>query len=105
MHVRYINENHFIARMDKKIKVKGKNIGLSTKNKEDYISLTDIAKYKNPKRSDDVIKNWIRNRSTLEFLGIWEQINNPDFNPVEFDGFRKQSGLNTFVMTPKQWIS
>jgi hypothetical protein len=48
--------------------------------------------------------NWIRNRNTIEFLGIWEQLNNPDFNPVEFDGFRKEAGLNSFTLTPKQWI-
>ena len=52
------------------------------------ISLTDIAKYKNPDHPDDVVRNWLRNRSTVEFLGIWERLNNPDFNPVEFDGIR-----------------
>jgi hypothetical protein len=71
---------------------------------EDFISLTDIGRYKDTNRTDDLIRNWIRNRNTIEFLGIWEQINNPDFNPVEFDGFRKQAGLNSFTMTPKQWI-
>ena len=59
-------------------------------NNEDYICLTDIAKYKNADHSDDLIRNWIRNRNTIEFLGIWEHLNNPDFNPVEFDGFKKQ---------------
>lgn len=72
--------------------------------KKDYISLTDIAKYKDSTRSDYIIQNWLRNRNTIEFLGIWEQINNPQFNPIEFDGFRKQSGLNSFILTPKQWI-
>ncbi len=70
---------------------------------QDYISLTDIAKYKS-ERSDDLIRNWLRNRNTIEFLGIWEQLNNPDFNPVEFDGFKKEAGLNSFTLTPKQWI-
>jgi len=68
------------------------------------ISLTDIAKYKNPDHPDDVVRNWLRNRSTVEFLGIWERLNNPDFNPVEFDGIRMQTGINSFVLTPKQWV-
>lgn len=90
--------------MKKKIKVKGTEIFLLITKKEDYISLTDIAKHKNANRADDVVKNWMRNKNTLEFLGLWERINNPDFKPVEFDGFRLQAGLNAFVMTPKRWI-
>jgi hypothetical protein len=73
-------------------------------NEADYICITDIAKYKSLDRTDDLIRNWIRNRYTLEFLGIWEFLNNPDFKPVEFDGFRKLAGLNSFTLTPKQWI-
>lgn len=69
-----------------------------------FVSLTDIAKFKNPDHSDDVIRNWLRNRNTVEFLGVWERLNNPDFNPVEFDGIRMQTGLNSFALTPKQWI-
>ena len=88
----------------KKIKVLEKEISLYSKKEEDYISLTDIARYKNPDRTDDLIRNWLRNRNTIEFLGIWEQLNNPAFKPVEFDGFRKQAGLNSFTLTPKQWI-
>jgi hypothetical protein len=87
-----------------KIDVKGTNITVVSQNEEDYICLTDIAKYKNENRSDDLIRNWIRNRNTIEFLGIWEQLNNPEFKPVEFDGFRKLAGLNSFTLTPKQWI-
>ena len=87
-----------------KIKVKGRDIAIFTKNEEDYICITDIAKYRNSDRTDDLIRNWIRNRNTIEFLGIWEQMSNPDFNPVEFDGFRKQAGLNSFTLTPSQWI-
>lgn len=71
---------------------------------EDYICLTDIARYQDAERTDDLIRNWIRNRNTIEFLGIWEQLNNSDFKPVEFDGFKKQAGLNSFTMTPLQWI-
>lgn len=81
-----------------------KEIAVYVQNNEDYICLTDIAKYKNSDHSDDLIRNWIRNRNTIEFLGIWEHLYNPDFNPVEFDGFKKQAGLNSFTLTPKQWI-
>ena len=71
---------------------------------EDYICITDIAKYKDNILANDIIKNWLRNRNTIEFLGIWEQLNNPDFKPVEFDGFRKEAGLNSFTMSPTKWI-
>ncbi|HQO21031.1 MAG TPA: KilA-N domain-containing protein [Acidobacteriota bacterium] len=87
-----------------KIKVLDTVVSYYTKEAEDYISLTDIARHKNPEHMDDIIKNWLRNRNTIEFLGIWEQLYNPDFKPVEFDGFRRRSGLNSFVLTPKQWI-
>ena len=70
----------------------------------EYINITDIARYKNTVRTDDLIRNWLRNRNTIEFLGIWEQLNNPNFKPVEFDGFKIQAGLNSFALTPKQWI-
>lgn len=70
----------------------------------DYILLTDIARYKDSMNTDDSIKNWLRNRNTIELLGFWEQLYNPDFKPVEYDGFRKQAGLNSFVLTPKHWI-
>ena len=71
---------------------------------EDYICITDIAKYKDNTLANDIIKNWLRNRNTIEFLGIWEQLNNPDFKPVEFDGFRTQAGSNAFTMSPKKWV-
>jgi len=73
-------------------------------NKDDYISLTDIAKYKDDSEANDIIRNWLRNRNTIEFLGIWEQLYNTDFKPVEFDGFRKEAGLNSFTMSTKKWI-
>lgn len=69
----------------------------------DYISLTDIAKYASSD-PNDTIRNWMRGRDVIEFLGLWEQLNNPDFNPVEFDGFRKEAGKNAFTMSPKRWI-
>jgi hypothetical protein len=90
--------------MSKKLNALGVDIDVQLVSQKEYISLTDIAKYKNPNHSDDVIKNWLRNRNTIELLGFWEQLHNPDFKPVEFDGFRKESGLNSFVMTPKKWI-
>lgn len=90
--------------MKSKLQVLEQNISTITKDGTEYICITDIAKYKNTARSDDLIRNWLRNRNTIEFLGIWEQLNNPDFKPVEFDGFKKEAGLNSFSLTPKQWI-
>jgi len=87
-----------------KIRVLDQDVALYSQREEDFISLTDIARYKNQERTDDLIRNWLRNRNTLEFLGIWEQLNNPAFNPVEFDGIKMQAGLNSFTLTPKQWI-
>ena len=87
-----------------KIQVLSREVNVLSVNGEDYICITDVARYKNPDRTDDLIRNWLRNRNTLEFLGIWEKLNNPGFNPVEFDGFKKQAGLNSFTLTPKQWI-
>lgn len=86
------------------IEAKGLQIAVHTTAKQsDYISITDIARYKSD-APDDVVKNWIRNRETIEFLGLWEQLNNPNFKPVEFDGFRKSAGRNAFVLSPKKWI-
>jgi len=87
-----------------KIDVKGTSVSVISGGADDYISLTDIARYKNSDHTDDLIRNWLRNRNTLEFLGIWEQLNNPRFNPVEFDGIKMQAGLNSFTLTPKRWI-
>ena len=86
------------------IEVKGTEITVLSQATSDFISLTDIARFRNPERTDDLIRNWLRNRNTLEFLGIWEQLHNPGFKPVEFDGFKIQAGLNSFTLTPKQWI-
>lgn len=76
---------------NKTINVKGTEIVVISSQENDFISLTDIARYKNALHTDDIIKNWLRNRNTIELLGFWEAINNPSFKPVEFDGFRKQS--------------
>ena len=71
---------------------------------EDYVCITDIARQKNTDDPNGVIANWMRNRNTIEFLGIWEQLFNPGFNPLEFEGFRKEAGLNAFTMSPKKWV-
>ena len=87
-----------------KINVQQTAITLLKVNEQDYISLTDIARYK----SDDptaVIGNWMRNRNTIEYLGIWETLYNPGFKPLEFDGFRKEAGLNAFTLSPQKWIN
>ena len=85
------------------IAVKGNPVTVISRNDADYISLTDIARYRDSERTDYIIQNWMRNRNTIEFLGIWESLNNPGFKPIEFDGFRKQAGLNSFILTAKQW--
>ena len=83
---------------------KGMEISIYTEDfQNEFISLTDIARYKSDE-PNDVIKNWMRNRDTIEFLGLWESLHNPDFKPVEFDGFKKEAGLNAFTMSPTKWI-
>ena len=89
---------------NKTISVQGFDIIWYETNYNDYISLTDIARYKDAEHTDAIIQNWLRNRNTIELLGFWESIYNPNFKPLEFEGFRKQAGLNSFVMTPKKWI-
>ncbi|MHB1247098.1 MAG: KilA-N domain-containing protein [Sulfuriferula sp.] len=73
-------------------------------NDSDFISLTDIARVKNPTEPKDVVKNWLRSRSTIEFLGLWERINNPDFKGVEFDPLKNAAGSNSFTLSPNKWI-
>lgn len=87
------------------IDVRGTDIIILSRKQADFISLTDIARHKDSDRTDYIIQNWMRSRNTIEFLGIWEQLNNPRFNPIEFDGIRKQAGLNSFVLTARQWIA
>lgn len=87
-----------------KIIAKGVEIDLFTQDQNDFISLTGIARFKDLDRSDYIIQNWMRSRSTIEFLGIWEQINNPVFKSIEFDGLKQQAGLNSFSLTPTRWI-
>lgn len=87
-----------------KINVKGTSVTIISISDSDFISLTDIAKYK----TDDtnaVIANWMRNRNTIEYLGIWETLYNPNFKPLEFEGFKSQAGLNAFTLSPSKWVS
>lgn len=88
----------------KKINTQGLQIYTFQQNENDYISLTDIARYKNLHAPKDVVKNWMRNYSTIEFLGVWERINNPKFKGVEFDSFKKEAGSNSFTLSPQRWI-
>ncbi len=95
-----------MAKKNTIIQVQDLPITISQIDEQDYISLTDMAKGKDGDgRAADVIKNWIRNRSTLEFLGVWEQMNNPAFKVVEFDHFKNQAGLHSFVLSPSNWIA
>lgn len=82
-----------MSKKNKKIEVKGTVITITSSEMSDYICLTDIARYKNEKRTDYIIQNWLRNRHTIEYLGIWEKLYNPNFNPIEFEGFRNKAGL------------
>jgi len=86
------------------ITVQGTAISIVSQKSEDYLCLTDIARFKDPKRTDYLIGNWLRNRNTIEYLGIWEKLHNSGFNPIEFDGIKTQAGLNSFLLTAKQWI-
>ena len=90
-----------MSKQNKIIQVQNIDITISSINNDDYISLTDMLK---SEEGDDHIRNWMRNRNTVEFLGLWEQLNNPNFKGVEFDTFRKQTGLNNFNLTPRKWI-
>lgn len=89
-----------------KIEVNGVQISVVSRMRDaDYISLTDIAKYRNKTAPADVVKNWLRRKDTIEFLGLWEKLNNQNFNMVEFDQFKNVAGSNAFTLSPKQWIN
>ena len=90
-----------MTKPNKKINVQDKIISIVSQNDQDYISLTDMVK---TEEGEDHIRNWMRNRNTVEFIGLWETLHNPDFKPVEFDTFRKQAGLNSFNLTPRKWL-
>jgi hypothetical protein len=90
--------------MTGKIDVQGREVAIISLEHEDYISLTDIAKYRNIDAPADIVKNWLRTRSTIEFLGLWERLNNPGFKLVEFDQFKNEAGANYFVLNPQKWV-
>ncbi|SFS88250.1 KilA-N domain-containing protein [Sphingobacterium wenxiniae] len=87
----------------KRLTVNDLSIGLKTVDNKDFISLTDIARYRNQLEPFSVINNWLRSRSTIEYLGLWEKLNNPDFKPIEFDRFKNEAGSNYFTLSPQRW--
>jgi hypothetical protein len=88
----------------KTIKVESFEIVLYEQNNDDFISLTDMAKYRDAERTNYIIQNWLRTRNAIEFCGLWEQLNNPDFKRIEFDAFKNEAGSNSFTLTPQRWI-
>ena len=86
------------------LKVQGREIALISDKVNDFISLTDMARYRDAERTNYIIQNWMRTRSAIEFCGLWEQLNNPDFKGIEFDAFKNESGSNSFALTPQKWI-
>ncbi len=94
-----------MAKKSTKIEVKGITVTFTQTQQEEYICITDIAKYKNHEAPRDIIKNWMRSKNTIELLGLWEKLNNPDFKQVEFDLFRNEAGYNHFVLSPQKWIA
>ena len=89
---------------NKIINVQGKEITLISDKVNDFISLTDMARYRDAERTNYIIQNWMRTRSAIEFCGLWEQLNNPNFKSIEFDAFKNESGSNSFALTPQKWI-
>ena len=94
-----------MSKKNTKIEVKGVEVAFVQTQQEDFICITDIAKFKNPDAPRDVIKNWMRSKNTIELLGLWEKLNNPNFKQVEFDLFKNEAGFNHFVLSPQKWIS
>ncbi|MBW6511627.1 MAG: KilA-N domain-containing protein [Desulfuromonadaceae bacterium] len=86
------------------LEVQGLAIAIISKHNQDYISLTDIARHRDSQEPFSIINNWMRTRSTIEFLGLWETLNNPDFKPIEFERFKSEAGSNYFVLSPQRWI-
>lgn len=89
---------------NKIILVSGTAITVSNRGEKDFISLTDIAKFRNSVEPFSVINNWMRSKSTIDFIGLWEKLNNPSFKPIEFQRFRNEAGNNYFVLSPHRWI-
>ena len=87
-----------------KLKVNDLEIVLYSEKEDEFISLTDMARFRDPQRTNYIIQNWMRTRSTIEFIGLWEQLHNPNFKSIEFDAFKNEAGSNSFTLTPKKWI-
>ncbi|OQX72248.1 MAG: DNA-binding protein [Bacteroidetes bacterium 4484_249] len=94
-----------MSKKSTKILVKGVEVTFTQTQQKDFICITDIAKFKNPEAPRDIIKNWMRSKNTIELLGLWEKLNNPNFKQVEFDLFRNEAGFNHFVLSPQKWIA
>ena len=92
-----------MAKKTTKIDVQGSEITILTNQEQDYISLTDMVR--DIENGSALIENWLRNKNSIEFLGIWEEIYNPDFNSLEFEGIKNQAGLNRFILSVKQWVT
>ena len=90
---------------NKKLRILHKEVRIQQINREDYVCLSDIARYKDEKRVNYVVQNWLRTKFTIEFIGLWEKLSNPNFKDIEFDAFRNKSGSNSFILTPKMWIN
>jgi hypothetical protein len=88
----------------KKLEIANAIISITKVNKDDFICLTDMAKFRDSERTNYIIQNWMRTRNTIEFLGLWEQLRNPNFKSIEFDAFKNEAGANSFTLTPKKWI-
>ena len=93
-----------MSKRTKNLVIMGTTVPLFQTNTGDYISLSGIARYRDTERSDYIIQNWMRTRSTIDFIGLWEQLNNPSFNSIEFEGIKNSAGVNSFSLTPKKWI-
>jgi len=93
-----------VKKKNQKIEVSGTEVAIIQRENEEFVCITDIARYKNPEAPADIVKNWLRSKNTIELLGLWEKLNNPDFKLVEFDQFKSEAGYNHFVLSPKKWI-
>ncbi len=88
----------------KKLQIENAIVSITKINEDDFICLTDMAKFRDAKRTNYIIQNWMRTQNTIEFLGLWEQLKNPNFKSIEFDAFKNEAGSNSFTLTPKKWI-
>lgn len=93
-----------MAKKNQKMEINGGKVTVVQSNKQDYISITDIAKYKNKEATGLVISHWLSTRYTIEFIGLWEKMHNPDFNITEFRNIKNESGSNGFILSSKNWM-